>query len=157
MKNNPWSPSPLPFGARRSGVNGASLADRGTSCPALNRSIKWAIPRLIKLPWQPPHLLHHSLCSRVGTMGLSLTIPKPLLPISPQINHKLLYLVSNTLPSMPIWRDEYLANIKDAELQIPVNMELVQACMLPHLPLQPEQVTILTIRQAHRWPIASLL
>ncbi|KAF4506340.1 hypothetical protein G6O67_006436 [Ophiocordyceps sinensis] len=29
---------------------------------------------------------------------------------------------------MPDWRDEYLSSIKDAELNNPVNMELVQAC-----------------------------
>ncbi|KJZ74754.1 Autophagy protein 16 [Hirsutella minnesotensis 3608] len=29
---------------------------------------------------------------------------------------------------MPNWRDEYLASIKDVELQNPVNMELVDAC-----------------------------
>ncbi|KAM0352446.1 hypothetical protein ACHAPU_002113 [Fusarium lateritium] len=29
---------------------------------------------------------------------------------------------------MPNWRDEYLSSIKDAELNNPVNMELVQSC-----------------------------
>ncbi|KAF5663995.1 Autophagy 16 [Fusarium denticulatum] len=29
---------------------------------------------------------------------------------------------------MPNWRDQYLSSIKDAELNNPVNMELVQAC-----------------------------
>ncbi|KAM4062166.1 autophagy protein 16 (ATG16) domain-containing protein [Hirsutella rhossiliensis] len=29
---------------------------------------------------------------------------------------------------MPDWRDEYLASLKDVELNNPVNMELVQAC-----------------------------
>ncbi|QPG95607.1 atg16-like protein [Epichloe festucae Fl1] len=29
---------------------------------------------------------------------------------------------------MPSWREEYLASLKDAELQNPVNMELVQTC-----------------------------
>lgn len=29
------------------------------------------------------------------------------------------------------WRDEYLSSIKDAELNNPVNMELVQACPDP--------------------------
>jgi hypothetical protein len=30
---------------------------------------------------------------------------------------------------MPNWRDEYLSSLRESELNSPVNMELVQACV----------------------------
>jgi hypothetical protein len=34
---------------------------------------------------------------------------------------------------MPNWRDEYLSSLRESELNNPVNMELVQACLFPPL------------------------
>lgn len=38
---------------------------------------------------------------------------------------------------MPNWRDQYLSGIKDAELNNPVNMELVQTCSYKSTPPEP--------------------
>ena len=72
---------------------------------------------------------------------------------------------------MPNWRDQYLSGIKDAELNTPVNMELVQTCTYKSTPPKPllQHATWHRVRddgnmyktnnapKARRWQIAYLL
>lgn len=69
----------------------------------------------------------------------------------------------------PNWRDQYLSGIKDAELNNPVNMELIQTCSYkPTPPRTPPHYAITIAREAtmmdktnnapkaRRWQIAYL-
>lgn len=57
---------------------------------------------------------------------------------------------------MPNWKDEYLGSLKGAELNNPVNMELVQTCNSPSLSSPSHSEADAANSQAPKWPTESL-